>query len=274
MLPYWWAFAVAQSVAAATSQSSAGPPQMGCEPIAAAAAAGAALPSDFNTVFAATVAALNNGAGLNSNMWVNMMGNMTNNPGMVPPLDPKHQPTLAHSAPRATEVSPPKPDGAAERTSMPVNSHPYQSSSPVKAGMTNHVSQMNGKIPAGLPNNLNSRVKYQLTNNQAPSPLVRSVSGVHVPGDSMATASTTLSLGLGAHTGRTEQQMRKPGNLRFFPTIGNGVQGFLGPRLGVYQSEAAAMATEARRRRRELKRTKSLQNQLQQEKKLASVKSL
>lgn len=271
MLPYWWAFALAQSVAAATSQSAAGPPQMGCEPVAAAAAAGAALPSDFNTVFAATVAALNSGAGLNSNMWVNMMGN---NPGTVPPLDANHQPTLAHSAPRATEASPPKPDGTAERTPMPVNSHPYQSSSPVKAGMTNHVSQMNGKIPAGLPNNLNSRVKYQLSNNQAPSPLVRSVSGMHVPGDGMATASTTLSLGLGAHSGRTEQQMRKSGNLRFFPTIGNGVQGFLGPRLGVYQSEAAAMATEARRRRRELKRTKSLQNQLQQEKKLASVKSL
>lgn len=216
------------------------------------------------------------------------MGNMTNKTlmsGMVPALvEQTHQPTMAHSAPRPAEVAlPQKPAAAEERppqalgrtTSLPVSGHPY--SSPVKVvGMTNldsmSRSQMNGKIPAGIPSNTNSRVKYQLTNG---APLVRSVSGltpqVH---DGIASASTTLSLGVSSHRTNEQQQMRKPGNLRFFPTIGNGVQGYLGPRLGVYQSEAAALATEARRRRRELKRTKSLQSQLQQEKKLASVKSL
>lgn len=283
MLPYWWAFALAQSVAAA-SQSAAAAPQMN-EP-------SAALPPDFNTVFTATVAAFNSGAALNPNMWMSMMGNMNNQtqiPGIVPPLDQK-QPNLAHSAPKPVEASPQKPTtmaaAAAERqalgrTPIPVNGHPYPSvsSSPVKADMTNLDPMprllMNGKIPAGIPCNPSSRAKYQV--NNAPSPLVRSVSGMqqmHVSGDGMAATSTTLSLGLGSHqSGRTEP-MRKAGNLRFFPSIGNGVQGFLGPRLGAYQSEAAALATEARRRRRELKRTKSLQSQLQQEKKLASVKSL
>jgi hypothetical protein len=110
-------------------------------------------------------------------------------------------------------------------------------------------------------------VKYQFTNG---AQLVRSISHSYA---AVASTSTTLSLGLGSHS-QQQQQMRKPANLRFFPTIGNGVQGYLGPRLGVYQTEAAALATEARRRRRELKRTKSLQSQLEQEKKLASVRTL
>lgn len=330
MYPYWWAFALAQSVAAA-SQSSAAPQMVG-EPGAAAALA---LPPDFNTVFAATVAAFNSGAGVNPNMWMSMMGNMANKaqiPGMVPALDQHHhqqqQPSLPHSAPRpagtvgATPQKLPATSLAATtsmaqqtpqvsgRPLITVNGHPFpsgcpSSSSPMKAGMTNLDTcapamprlQPNGKMLAGMPSIPSSRVKFQVTNlpnGGAPAPLMRSTSGMsqmtqmHVNGDGMASASTTLSLGLGSgshqshqshHAVRIEQQqqlqqIRKPANLRFFPSIVNGVQGFLGPRLGGYQSEAAALATEARRRRRELKRTKSLQSQLQQEKKLASVKSL
>ncbi|XP_024394866.1 uncharacterized protein [Physcomitrium patens] len=284
MLPYWWAFALAQSVAA--TQSS-GVPQL---------PEGVVVPPDFNVVFAATVAALNNGAAMNPNMWMNLMGNMSKAqvPGMV--AAPDQQATLTHSAARPSVTSELPPAGGTDRFQVlgrsPV-AKSSASSSPMK-GVTNTdatvimskpSSQVSGKIPSGLPSMLStshSRGKYQVASLGAPAShsLQTTGSGMtqyHVAGDGIASASTTLSLGPGSHqlqqSGRMDQ-LRKAGNLRFFPTIGNGVQGFLGPRVGAYQSEAAAKATEARRRRRELKRTKSLQSQLQQEKKLVSTKSL
>ncbi|KAG0588461.1 hypothetical protein KC19_2G244800 [Ceratodon purpureus] len=347
MIPYWWAFALAQMAAATQSAT---PPQMG-EPGAAPAA------PDMNSVIAATVAAFNNGAGMNPNMWMNMMSgmptmpniptmpnmstmpsmpNMSGNKLQIPGAvaaeaeqQAQQQPTLAHSAARPTptlDSAPHKPAAsmaaaqpvqpqALGRSAMTMSGHPHagglSSSSPMKSGILNvdpsvtmSRPHMNGsmKIPAVIPSNPSSRGKYQTgLVNGGPSPLIRSSSGtlirsssgmsqmshipqmsqMHASADGMPSTSTNLSLGLATHQslpGRMDQQMRKPvsasANLRFFPTIGNGVQGFLGPRVGAYQSEAAALATEARRRRRELKRTKSLQSQLQQEKKLASVKSL
>ena len=308
MVPYWWAaFAVAQSVAAA-SQST--PRQMGEN-------GAAPVQPDFNTIVAATLAALNSGTGMNPNMWMNMMPNMANMtnmanmanmgnkpqiPGMVaaPEQQQQQAPTLAHSAAWPTPTSesaphkpaaslvgaPAQPQALRRSSSMTMNGHPHgthglPSSSPMKSGTLNvdmSRAQMNGKIPAGMPSN---RGKYPtgLPNGG----LTRSGSGMtqmsqmHASVDGMESTSTTLSLGLATHQSQSRQaeQMRKPAtSLRFFPTIGNGVQGFLGPRVGAHQSEAAALATEARRRRRELKRTKSLQSQLQQEKKLASAKSL
>lgn len=244
---------------------------------------------------------------MNFNPWMNM-SNMLNKPQMsemvATPEQQQQQPTLALSGARpipTSEAAPHKPAASMAgapaqpqglgRSPMAVNGHLHPRGSPMRSGALNvdpcvtvSRSPMNGKIPAGMPSTFHSRGKYQTgLPTGGPAPLSRSGSGMsqmtqlHGSADGIVSTSTTLSLGLGIHQslpGRTEQ-MRKPAtNLQFFPTIGNGVQGLLGPRLGTYQSEAAALATEARRRRRELKRTKSLQSQLQQEKKLTSAKSL
>lgn len=290
MLPYWWAFALAQSVGA--TQSS-GTPQM---------PGGAVMPPDFNAVFAATVAAFNNGAAMNPNMWMNLVANMSKGqaPGIV--AAPDQQPSLAHSAarPAGTPELPQKPSasmsGGTDRSQglgMSPMTKNYVSASPMKGvanadpvvALSGSSPQTSRKISVGLPSmpsSHQSRGKYQVARLRTPAShsLQRTGSGMtqyHVAGDGTVSTSITLSLGLGSHQlhhpGRTEQ-MRKPGNLKFFPTIGNGVKGFLGPRVGAFQSEAAAKATEARRRRRELKRTKSLQSQLQHDKKLVSAISL
>lgn len=246
MMPYWWAFALAQSVAATSKSTSAAvPPRVG-----EAGAVAAALPPDFNTIIAATVAAFSREAGSDANVWMSMVGNMSANRSFSPEMAlPVAQKRPTEPACAAADERPPPPQLLGRTTSMPVSGYPYPTS-----------SSMNDN-PKG------TIVKYHLTNG---AQLVRSISHSYA---AVTSTSTTLSLGLGSHS-QQQQQMKKPANLRFFPIIGNGVQGYLGPRLGVYHTEAAALATEARRRRRELKRTKSLQSQLEQEKKLASVRTL
>lgn len=293
MLPYWWAFAFAQSLAA--SQSSA--PQGG---------EGALLAPEINSMLGATLAAFNNGKGMDLDSWMSMMGSLSNVnhfAGKIPASE-EHSTLTNSSARPSTSLESPtfSPQkfvdlmtGGSVRPHVSGKAYPtsnYREGCPSSGSMDGVMksdSCIGGSRTQGYENaqvlstttfsKLGDKVQVTGMTPATMSSGVhpRSIAGMIESNAALASASSSLpqvmTSSQQALPGRMEH-MRKSANLGFYPSIGNGVHGFLGPSRGNYQSGSAALATEARRRRRELKRTKSLQSKQQQGKRLASTRTL
>lgn len=293
ILPHWWAFALAQSFAA--SQSSA--PQGGEGPLSA---------PEINSMLGATLAAFNNGKGMDLNSWMSMMGSLLNiNPfaGKIPASEEHSTLTNTSARPSPSLESPmfsPQKSvdlitGGSVRTHVSGKAHPMSNnregcpSSGSMEGVMKSESCVGGSRLQGYENvQVLSTTTFSKLGDKVPvtglTPATmsaglhpRSIAGIVESNTARGSASSSFPQVMTSCQQALPGQMehlRKSGNLAFYPSIGNGVHGFLGPSRGNYQSGSAALATEARRRRRELKRTKSLQSKQQQGKRLASTRTL
>lgn len=300
LTPYWWAFALAQAAAAGQSltlqanESTLGPD---CNPMVAAAATMAA--------------AINSGMGMNPNLWLalNSSSLATINlfTGEVPASG--QQPTFSMAPARlATTVE--SPSVSSRILDVPMAAEPDRNVMLGNLYMAQNQEDLRSSylraegVAKPEPHSIISRL--QLSGNAQVAGLItvsQSAEKSHIPGLSSISHSSSLNNlpvsgmmmhstlgpgpeGPGASTtlsfSRTSGQPNSArlthtgtlGNSGYYPSFQSGGQRYLGENPGLVraQSATAALATEARRRRRELKRTKSLQSR--QGQRLAKTRSL